>query len=79
MLFILVNNLKKKRQGFLDGPVIKILPSNAGGEGSIPDQRAKIPTCLGAKKSKHKTEEILQQIETLKVVHIKKEEKETNF
>ena len=59
--------------------MIKILPSNAGGEGSIPDQRAKIPACIGAKKSKHKTEEILQQIVTLKVVHIKKEEKETNF
>lgn len=74
----IVNNLRKKRQGFLDGPVVKILSSNAGGEGFIPGQRAKISTCLGTKKSKHKTEEILQQIKTLKIVRIKKKRRKQN-
>ena len=32
------------REGiFHDGPVVKTLPSNAGGVGSIPGQEAKIP------------------------------------
>ena len=50
---------KQQSQGFPGGPVVKTLPSNAGGEGSIPGQRAKIPHASGPKKLKHKTEAIL--------------------
>ena len=39
--------------------MVKTLPSNSRGEGSIPGMGAKIPQCLLAKKPKHKTEEIL--------------------
>ena len=34
---------------FPGGPVVKTLPSNAGGEGSIPGGRAKIPHALQPK------------------------------
>ena len=48
-------------RGFPDGSVVKILSSNAGGMGSIPDQEAKIPYVSWPKKSKtkQKTEAIL--------------------
>ena len=36
--------------------------SRAGDVGSIPGPGAEIPTCLVAKKPKHKTEAILSQI-----------------
>ena len=39
--------LKDKKLGLLGSPVIKALPSNAGGVGSIPGQRAKIPHACG--------------------------------
>ena len=39
--------------------MVGTLLSNARGVGSIPDWGAKIPTCLEAKQSKHKTEAIL--------------------
>ena len=42
---------------FPGGPVVKTLPSNAGGMGSIPGRGAKIPHASPAKK--HKTEAIL--------------------
>ena len=32
---------------FAGGPVVKTLPSNAGGKGSIPDWGAKIPHATG--------------------------------
>ena len=48
---------------FPGGPVVKILRFNAGDVGSIPGQGAKIPHALQAKKSKHKTEAILYQIQ----------------
>ena len=35
---------------FSGGPVVKTLPSNAGGEGSIPSRETKIPHALGPKK-----------------------------
>ena len=38
---------------FPGGPVVKTSPSNAGGEGSIPDWGTEIPTYLAAKKPKH--------------------------
>ena len=53
---------------FPSGPVVGTLPSNAGGEGSIPGQGAKTPHALPKhktykqrkkKKNKHKTEAIL--------------------
>ena len=44
---------------FPGGPVVKILPSNAGGTGSVPGWGSKIPPCLAAKKATHKTEAIL--------------------
>ena len=44
---------------FRGSPVVKTLPSNAGGEGSIPGQEAKIPHASGPKtkalKKKKKT------------------------
>lgn len=47
-------------RGFPDGSVVKILFSNAGGMGSIPDQEAKIPYYPHGQKSKqNKTEAIL--------------------
>ena len=49
----------RRNRDFFDSPVVKTLLYNAGDVGSIPGHRAKIPTCLGAKKSKHKTEDIL--------------------
>ena len=42
-LIIMEQNVKD----FPGGPVLKNLPSNAGGEGSIPGQRTKIPCAEG--------------------------------
>ena len=45
--------------GFSGGPVVKPLPSNAGGVGSNPDQGAKIPHETWPKhKAEHKAERI---------------------
>ena len=66
------------REGiFHDGPVVKTLPSNAGGVGSIPGQGAKNLTCLVARKPKHKNRSntVTNSIKTLKMVHIKKKKK----
>ena len=54
-------NLHQRRgeRDFPGGSVVGTLLSNARGVGSIPDWGAKIPTCLEAKQSKHKTEAIL--------------------
>ena len=51
---------KECRGHFPGGPVVKTSPSNAGGVGSIPDQRAKIPH---ATRPKHKAERISRQIQ----------------
>ena len=57
----------------------KILPSNAGGAGSIPGQEAKIPHTLGPKKTKQKTEAVVTNSrKTLKMVHNKKIKKNPN-
>ena len=50
---------RKNEQRFPGGPVVNTSPSNAGSKGLIPGQGAKIPTCLSAKKPKHKPETIL--------------------
>lgn len=42
---------------FPGSPMIKTSPSSARDEGSVPGQED--PTCLGAKKLKHETQEIL--------------------
>ena len=49
--------VKKRLEGgyFPGGPVVKTSPSNAQGAGSAPGWGAKTPTCLAAKKPKHKT------------------------
>ena len=47
------------RRDFFGGLVVKTLPSNAGGMGSIPGQGAKISHASRPKKSKHKTETVL--------------------
>ena len=43
--------------------MVKTLPSNAGGAGSIPGQGGKIPHAPRPKKPKHKTEAILEHIQ----------------
>ena len=47
---------------FPGGPVVKTLPSNAGGVG-IPGWGAEIPYASRSKKPKHKTDKILSQIQ----------------
>ena len=44
--------------------MVKTSPSNAGSRGSIPDQRAKIPMCLGTKRSpqRHNTSTIVTNL-----------------
>ena len=44
---------------FPGGPVVKTLPSNAEGMGSIPSREAKIPHASWSKKPKHKTKATL--------------------
>ena len=51
-------------EGLLGGPVVKTLPSNAGGQSSIPGCEAKMSHAYGQKKKKkknpkHKTEAVL--------------------
>ena len=61
---------------FPGGPVVKTSPSNAGGAGSIPGQRAKIPHASQPKnqniKKKTRSNIVMNLIKTLKMVHIKK-------
>ena len=44
---------------FPGGPVAKTSPSNAGGTGSVPGRRVKIPHASWPKNPKHKTEAVL--------------------
>ena len=47
---------KRIFRDFPGGPAVETSPSNTGGAGMIPCQRAKIPPCLVAQKAKqHKT------------------------
>ena len=43
---------KQSYQDLPGGPVVKTLPSNAGGTGSIPGRAAKIPYALVPEKTK---------------------------
>ena len=65
---------KSKNWDFSDGPVVKTLPSNAGGAGSIPGQGAKITYASGPKNQniKERSSIVTNSIKTLKMVHIKK-------
>ena len=69
---------KERVWDLLGGPVVKTLPSNAGGVGLIPGRRAKIPHALWPKKSKHwkkkKRKSYCNKFKKdFKMVHIKKE------
>ena len=54
--------------------MVKILPSNAGAEGSIPGEGAKIPYASQPKKIKTKQKQYCNKFSTdfLKMAHIKK-------
>ena len=60
--------------GFPGSPVVKTLPSNSGGAGSIPDQETKIPNASGTEKQniKSRSNIVTNSIKTLNTVHIKK-------
>ena len=47
-----LQNQKQTNRDFPGGPVVKILPSNTGSTGSIPDQGARIPYPSRPKKPK---------------------------
>ena len=56
LIYFLFKKKKNKTfRNFPGGPEIKTSPSNAGGAGSIPGQRVKIPLVLGPKKKNQKT------------------------
>jgi len=59
-----------EKKGFSGGPVVNILPSNAGGMGSTP---------VVAKKNNppkiNRSNVVINSIKTLKMVHIKKKKK----
>ena len=61
--------------------MVKILPSNAGAEGSIPGEGAKIPYASQPKKIKTKQKQYCNKFSTdfLKMAHIKKFLKKKNF
>ena len=65
---------KMQLQGFPGGPVVKTLPSSAGGVGSIPDQETKVPDASGPEKQniKSRSNIVTNSINTLNTVHIKK-------
>ena len=54
----MTSKIKISLQDFPGNPVVKNLPSNAGGLGSIPGQKVKIPHASRPKKKKQKTEAI---------------------
>ena len=71
--------LKHDAGDFAGGPVVKTLPSNAGGAGSIPGWGAKIPQASRPKnKIKNRSRIVANSIKTLKIVHIKKSKNNTN-
>ena len=55
--------------------MVKTLPSNEGGAGSIPDQETKIPDASGPKKQniRSRSNIVTNLIKTLNMVHIKKQ------
>ena len=64
-----VNDVEEKKQkGLSGGPVVKTLPPNAGGVGSIPGRGAKILTVLEAKTQK-RSSIVTNSMETFKMIH----------
>ena len=64
-------HLSRVRPGdFPGGPVVKTLPSNAGGGGSIPGQGAMIPHASWPMSNRNSI--VMNSVKTLKMVHIKK-------
>ena len=61
------------------GPVVRTSLSSAAVAGSIHSQGAKTPTCLRAKKPKpyNKSNIVTNPIKTVKMVHIKKKQKDS--
>ena len=68
------SNLKMHHWEFCGGPVVKTLPYNGEGAGSIPGQAAKIPHALWPKNQniKNRSKIVTNSIKTLKIVHMKK-------
>ena len=52
--------------------MVKILPSNAGGMGSMPGQGNKDPTCLTGEKNQSRSNIVTHSIKTLKWFTFKK-------
>ena len=69
------------RLGFRDGPVVKNLPSNAGGSGLITGQGAKIQHALGPKHQKIKHKQCWNKFnkDFQNGPHQKKKEKNSRF
>ena len=65
---------KRGSRDFPGGLVVKTLPSNEAGVGSIPSQGAKTPYASWPKKRKHEniSNVVINSIKTLKMVHNKK-------
>ena len=66
---------------FPGGPVVKTLPSNTGGVGSIPGWGAKITHALGPKTQNMKQKQYCNKFNRhkKKIVHIKKKKKPKEF
>ena len=64
--------IKNGDQDFPGGPVVKMLPSSAGGAGLMPGQWSWDPTCFTVKKPKHQSSIVINSKTSLKMVHIKK-------
>ena len=67
----------KQVKEFSDDPVVKTLPSNAGGEGSIPGQGTKIPYASQPKNPNisKRSNIITKSIKTLKIVHVRRKKR----
>ena len=65
---------KEQRGDFPGGPVVKTLPSNAGGVGLIPGQRNKLPHASWPKNQNIKQKQYCNKFnkDLKKMVHIKK-------
>ena len=65
---------KAQPRDFPGGPVVKALPSNAGGTGLIPGQEAKTPHASGPKKQNIKQKQYCNKFnkDFKKMVHFKK-------
>ena len=75
----LTSCLKLQRWVFPGAPVVKNLPSNAGGASLIPGLEAKIPRASREKnQNKEQKQIVTNSTKTLKMVHVKKNYKNRN-